>query len=241
MLFCMSMLLLHGQCCLQDVYKRLTTPFAFDGLLRLRCPPEFRVAAAHGHITPDPRHENLLLCGGCTPHDCMVLDLEYVKPSVGFSRRTEAQGTPVLQLVFQYSVLVPQGADGESPEQGEGLEAQLAGRCVAAVCDLTRVPATRAVPLYLHTVFCWSGACACAPSPSTSPERAWPCCRVRVQKRWPPACCSGCCESPPRTEPPRRACCFVIGSSTSPRGTTGCAGQAHACRRYGEGVCIIVA
>lgn len=117
------------------MYKRLTTPFAFDGLLRLRCPPELCVAAAHGHLSPDPRHDNLLLCGGCTPHDCMVLDLEYVKPNVGFSRRTEAQGAPVLQLVFQYSVLVPQGSEGgadEPPNEHEegSLAALLAGRCV---------------------------------------------------------------------------------------------------------------
>lgn len=118
----------------QDVYKRLTTPFAFDGLIRLRCPPELRVSAAHGHLVPHPQHDNLLLCGGCTPFDCMVLDLEYVKPSVGFARRTEAQGSPVLQLVFQYSVLVPQADDADGKkgeeEEEESLAAQLAGRCV---------------------------------------------------------------------------------------------------------------
>lgn len=119
----------------QDVYKRLTTPFAFDGLVRLRCPPELRVAAAHGHVVPDPRHENLLLCGGCTPYDCMVLDLEYVKPSVGFSRRKEAQGMPVLQLVFQYSVLVPHGDvetdnDKSAPLDEDSVAAMLGGRCV---------------------------------------------------------------------------------------------------------------
>ncbi len=119
----------------QDVYKRLTTPFAFDGLLRLRCPPELKVATAHGHLWPDTQHENLLHCGGCSPHDCFVFDLEYTKPAVGLSRRTVVQGTPVLQLVFQCSVLVPQegeGGGGEGQgEEGEGLtSAQLAGRCV---------------------------------------------------------------------------------------------------------------
>ena len=87
----------------EDLYKRITEPFAFGCMLRLRTSPEINVTSALGNrLRPDPRYPDLFHLACCHPHDAFGLTLDYTTSS-GFA----SNSTPVLQLVFQYLAMVP--------------------------------------------------------------------------------------------------------------------------------------
>lgn len=88
----------------QDVYRQLSMPTALAGLLRVRTSHEFRCARAYGHLFPDQEFENLAHVIACDPHTIFVFDFEFSSAD-GFSLLPEE--SPAVQLVFQYSVLVP--------------------------------------------------------------------------------------------------------------------------------------
>lgn len=89
---------------MQDVYRRLSVPQAMGGMLRIRTSPEFKVVRSYGRVVPDERYENLYHVVATDPHSCAVFDFEYANTD-GFSGNVESP--PVIQMVFQYSVLAP--------------------------------------------------------------------------------------------------------------------------------------
>ncbi|KAK8946391.1 hypothetical protein KSP39_PZI007161 [Platanthera zijinensis] len=87
----------------QDMYRMLSRPYAFGCVLRLRTSSEFKLGRSYGHFFPDPQYENVqhIIC--CDSFATYAYDFEFVNSS-GFSRHTEP---PVLQIAFQYSIVVP--------------------------------------------------------------------------------------------------------------------------------------
>ncbi|XP_020578173.1 protein transport protein SEC23 [Phalaenopsis equestris] len=87
----------------QDMYRMLSRPYAFGCILRLRTSSEFKLGHSYGHFFPDPQYENVqhIIC--CDSFATYAYDFEFVNSS-GFSRHNEP---PVLQIAFQYSVVVP--------------------------------------------------------------------------------------------------------------------------------------
>lgn len=87
----------------QDLYKRLSEPWAFGALLRVRTSPELRVAGAMGRrLRADPRFPDLFHLAACHPADAFGLELGYAQ-----RRGLAGGGTPVLQMVFQHLEIVP--------------------------------------------------------------------------------------------------------------------------------------
>ncbi|XP_074589227.1 protein transport protein SEC23 D-like [Curcuma longa] len=88
----------------QDMYRMLSRPFAFGCILRLRTSSDFKLGYSYGHFFPDPQYENVqhIIC--CDSFATYAYDFEFAN-SNGFFRYTEP---PVLQLAFQYSIVVPQ-------------------------------------------------------------------------------------------------------------------------------------
>eukprot|EP00850_Spirogloea_muscicola_P012002 SM000076S21823 [mRNA] locus=s76:484591:488610:+ [translate_table: standard] len=106
----------------QDFYRLLSRPHAISGILRLRTTPEFRVAKAYGHFFEDAQYESVQHVISCDPFDTFAFDFEFTSNN-GFSRWTPAQFgkprekiplvQPILQLAFQYTVMLPIAADDE--------------------------------------------------------------------------------------------------------------------------------
>jgi hypothetical protein len=94
-------------------------PCALAGLLRLRTSHEFRTARAYGHLFPDHEFENLAHVIAADPHASFVFDFEFGS-AAGFSSAPDEP--PVVQMVFQYSQVVPadERRDSEgAPPDGE--------------------------------------------------------------------------------------------------------------------------
>ncbi|MQL96470.1 hypothetical protein Taro_029138 [Colocasia esculenta] len=85
-------------------YRMLSRPYAFGCVLRLRTSSEFRPGHSYGHFFPDPQYENVqhIIC--CDTFATYAYEFEFAG-TVGFSRHTEP---PVIQIAFQYTVVVPQ-------------------------------------------------------------------------------------------------------------------------------------
>ncbi|KAI3798390.1 hypothetical protein L1987_33665 [Smallanthus sonchifolius] len=88
----------------QDMYRMLSRPYAFNCVLRLRTSSEFKVGNSYGHFSPDPQYENVqhIIC--CDSYATYAFDFDFAN-NTGFSRHTAE--FPVLQLAFQYSIVVP--------------------------------------------------------------------------------------------------------------------------------------
>jgi len=104
---------------LQDIYKRLSCPFALEGLLRVRTSPEFSVSRAYGQLFQDEQYDNLVHITACAPHSTFAFDFQYANAG-GFA--TTIDSPPMVQMVFQYSLLVAKGAtetpNGATDQQG---------------------------------------------------------------------------------------------------------------------------
>eukprot|EP00887_Chlorella_sp_A99_P008180 scaffold12.g8180.t1 len=91
---------------LEDVYKRLSCAPATNCLVRLRASPELEPLRCHpaSRAVPDEQHAHLFHVPAAAPDDTFLFEL----------RRTSAplHGTPVVQLVSQYSVVQPGEAGG---------------------------------------------------------------------------------------------------------------------------------
>ncbi|WOL02294.1 protein transport protein sec24-like [Canna indica] len=87
----------------QDIYRMLSRPYAFGCLLRLRTSSEFKSGNSYGHFFLDPQYENVqhIIC--CDSFATYTYDFEFDNDS-GFSRHSDP---PVIQIAFQYSVLMP--------------------------------------------------------------------------------------------------------------------------------------
>jgi len=92
----------------QDLYRMLSRPYAFGCVLRIRTSPEFKSARGYGHYFPDPQYENVqhIIC--CDQYATYAFDFEFSN-SNGFTRNQDSP--PVVQLAFQYSILVPHNDD----------------------------------------------------------------------------------------------------------------------------------
>ncbi|KAK9122802.1 hypothetical protein Sjap_012404 [Stephania japonica] len=87
----------------QDMYRMLSRPYAFGCVLRLRTTSEFKPGRSYGHFFADPEYENVqhIIC--CDSYATYAYDFEFTSDD-GFTRHSEP---PVLQIAFQYSVVVP--------------------------------------------------------------------------------------------------------------------------------------
>ncbi|KAJ6671769.1 SEC24-RELATED PROTEIN [Salix viminalis] len=88
----------------QDMYRMLSRPYAFGCILRLRTSSEFKPGHSYGHFFPDPQYENVqhIIC--CDSFATYAYDFDFTSET-GFSRYASEQ--PVLQIAFQYTVVVP--------------------------------------------------------------------------------------------------------------------------------------
>ncbi|XP_065867015.1 protein transport protein SEC23 D isoform X2 [Euphorbia lathyris] len=88
----------------QDIYRMLSRPYAFGCILRLRTSSEFKPGHSYGHFFPDPQYENVqhIIC--CDSYATYAYDFDFASTE-GFSRYSSEQ--PVLQIAFQYTVVVP--------------------------------------------------------------------------------------------------------------------------------------
>ncbi|XP_042463000.1 protein transport protein sec24-like [Zingiber officinale] len=106
----------------QDMYRMLSRPYAFGCILRLRTSSDFKLGYSYGHFFPDPQYENVQHIIYCDSFATYAYDFEFAN-SNGFFRYTEP---PVLQLAFQYSIVVPQ----EDTDTSESNSARSSKFCV---------------------------------------------------------------------------------------------------------------
>ncbi|XP_076893991.1 protein transport protein SEC23 D-like [Bidens hawaiensis] len=99
----------------QDMYRMLSRPYAFNCVMRLRTSTEFKTGNSYGHFFPDPQYENVQHVICCDSFATYAYDFDFVK-NEGFSRHTAE--LPMLQLAFQYTVVVP---PEELPTSGTGV------------------------------------------------------------------------------------------------------------------------
>ncbi|KAG9149093.1 hypothetical protein Leryth_010689 [Lithospermum erythrorhizon] len=88
----------------QDMYRMLSRPYVFNCVLRVRTSSEFKPGNSYGHFFPDPQYENVqhIIC--CDSFATYAYDFDFAN-NTGFSRHTAE--LPMLQIAFQYSVIVP--------------------------------------------------------------------------------------------------------------------------------------
>ncbi|PWA99596.1 Sec23/Sec24, helical domain-containing protein [Artemisia annua] len=103
----------------QDMYRMLSRPYAFNCVMRLRTSTEFKTGNSYGHFFPDPQYDNVQHVICCDSFATYAYDFDFVN-NYGFARHTSE--LPMLQLAFQYTVIVPQE---ENPAPGSGLPSRL--------------------------------------------------------------------------------------------------------------------
>ncbi|XP_068656731.1 protein transport protein SEC23 D-like isoform X2 [Aristolochia californica] len=108
----------------QDMYRMLSRSYAFRCILRLRTSSDFQPGRSYGHFFADPQYENVqhIIC--CDSYATYGYDFDFSN-SVGFSRHTEP---PVIQIAFQYTVIVPpeeSSVSGSSAENKYSLKRHL--------------------------------------------------------------------------------------------------------------------
>eukprot|EP00892_Ulva_mutabilis_P001550 jgi/Ulvmu1/11396/UM075_0058.1 len=107
----------------QDLCRRLQTPQALCGLLRVRTCPELRVARVYGRAREDAEHPQLFHIVACDPHDCAAFDLE-IATRQGFMPQSSGRAThPVIQVAFQYSLLIYRVQKGDEDAADESAAA----------------------------------------------------------------------------------------------------------------------
>ncbi|KAJ9517351.1 hypothetical protein QJQ45_016723 [Haematococcus lacustris] len=94
----------------QDMYRRLCSPQATSGLLRVRTSKGFKPVRYYGRLFADQqaRIENLHHVVNCSPADCYALDFEVEGKQ---SLAAPGQPPPTIQIAFQYTVACPCKAD----------------------------------------------------------------------------------------------------------------------------------
>lgn len=83
----------------QDLYRQYTRPQAANGLFRLRTSPGFRVATAYGHLSADPKYDNLYHIQGCDEYKCFAFDC--VSKTGSLHRKTPS----TIQMAFAYTYI----------------------------------------------------------------------------------------------------------------------------------------
>lgn len=114
----------------RDLYRHLAAPVAFDGTLRVRTSPEFRVSRGYGaSLAEDAAYEGVYHMPRCAVSDTVCFDFEYAD-RLGFAR--DAGCPPMVQVAFQYSIAVPLRALSSSGLKVARLERRLRVRTVQA-------------------------------------------------------------------------------------------------------------
>lgn len=104
---------------MQDIYRRLSSPLAVEGMLRIRTSPEFKVSRAYGQLFQDEQYEDLVHITACSPHSTFAFDFRFTSAG-GFA--TTPDSPPMLQMVFQYSLLVARTTQQAKPVQQQGTD-----------------------------------------------------------------------------------------------------------------------
>lgn len=107
---------------MQDIYRRLSSPLAVEGMLRIRTSPEFKVSRAYGQLFQDEQYEDLVHITACSPHSTFAFDFRFTSAG-GFA--TTPDSPPMLQMVFQYSMLVARTVQQAKPVQQHGTDGVL--------------------------------------------------------------------------------------------------------------------
>lgn len=95
--------------------RRLSTPKALSGMLRVRTCPQVKVSRCYGRLYPDQQYGDLFHVPCCDPGQAFVFDFDHVGGGVYDERFQHV----TLQVAFQYSQVV---AVGSGPG-GQGLPA----------------------------------------------------------------------------------------------------------------------
>lgn len=104
------------------MYRRLSSPLAVEGMLRIRTSPEFKVSRAYGQLFQDEQYDDLVHITACSPHSTFAFDFRFTS-AAGFA--TTPDSPPMLQMVFQYSLLVPRTVQQAEPVQQQGTDGDL--------------------------------------------------------------------------------------------------------------------
>lgn len=86
----------------QDLYRQLSTPHVFRGLLRVRTSSEFQVSSVYGHLRADPQFERLFHLGVCSQKKTFACDFEFTS-TAGFANQHACK--PLIQMAFAYTQL----------------------------------------------------------------------------------------------------------------------------------------
>jgi hypothetical protein len=92
-----------------DVHRLLSRRRAMQGMLRLRTSPEYRVARAFGHLTPDAEYGNLWHVVAADEQSSFAFDFEFEDGFDSFKSEGEGEGevvVPCIQLAFCYCARV---------------------------------------------------------------------------------------------------------------------------------------
>lgn len=90
----------------QDIYKRLGSPLARGGLLRLRTSRGLQVTSSYGHTFPDDQFDNLFHLISADANDAFTFEMDYTS-SAGVLMDGSDGSQPSMQMAFQYSIIVP--------------------------------------------------------------------------------------------------------------------------------------
>eukprot|EP00879_Flechtneria_rotunda_P001812 GHRR01001976.1.p1 GENE.GHRR01001976.1~~GHRR01001976.1.p1 ORF type:complete len:996 (+),score=422.55 GHRR01001976.1:2722-5709(+) len=97
----------------QDLYRRLSTPKALAGMLRLRTCPQVKVSRCYGRLWPDQQYADLFHVPCCDPGQAFVFDFDHVGSGVYDERFKHV----ALQVAFQYSQVMASKPGSSNAEQ----------------------------------------------------------------------------------------------------------------------------
>jgi len=104
-------LLLYGpdnRQCARDIYRRFSSALGFHCIIRLRCPNEYEVHNAYGHLVKDDTYGDLYHSQGCDIWKTFAFDFKHSSPS-GFIHASSRD--TVLQFAFAYAYLPGKNSD----------------------------------------------------------------------------------------------------------------------------------
>ncbi|WIA11779.1 hypothetical protein OEZ85_011873 [Tetradesmus obliquus] len=90
----------------QDLSRRLATPKALSGMLRLRTCPQLKVTRCYGRLYPDQQYADLFHVPCCDPGHSFVFDFDHVGSGVYDEKFQQV----TLQVAFQYAQVVAVGS-----------------------------------------------------------------------------------------------------------------------------------
>ena len=94
-----------------DIFRHVSGPLGFNGLLRIRTSGAFMLASAHGPLVADRTYPDLFHMYGCDSSQCVSFDFQFSSNSGGFDIDSYSgnSGLPFVQVAFAYTVWTPTG------------------------------------------------------------------------------------------------------------------------------------